>query len=400
MKIRKAKTDPESVPTKLKDLKLTSVDFCQQGANPDAYIRLAKSKDVPQQQDTRPAFERAVELLKTAFHATPEPSGEVRKDAQTFSDISNKKDILNSFWQYNDALDSSFRSIINDQEMEDSVKHELMLQSLSQFTEAMTANIDGLYTAAPGGVSKEKGDENMDEKEFDLSGMTADEQNAFKALLAKSKPKKPAAGEDGVPPKDEAPVGNEKKDGLEKSGSSANVENPATAFLRNQYASPNQQADTRKSATGGVEDPLPPAVQAAIDRMNGLSNQLEKSLKQQAENSDLQVAKKYEALGDSAEIAKALGEARTAGDTAYNAYVSALDKALEVTKKTDSMLFGEVGKSASGSASTAVGKAEGIAKSLQEKDPALTPQQAMAKAFEQHPELEAEYEKEYEGGKY
>lgn len=389
MKIRKARTDPESTPTKLKNLKLTSVDFCQQGANPDAYIRLAKSKDVPQQQDTRPAFERAMDLLKTAFHVSPEPSGEIQKDAQTFSDIKNHQDAREMLWQCINAFDDSIRSILNDGEMEDSAKHELMLQSLSQFTEAMTANIDGLYTAAPDGVSKEKGDENMDEKEFDLSGMAADEQNTFKALLAKSKPKKPAAGDDGVPPKDSAPAGSEKKDEFEKSTPPAATETPSAA-----------PTDTKKSATGVGESPLPPAVQAAIDRMNGLSDQLEKSLKQQAENSDLQVAKKYEALGDSTEIAKALGEARAAGDTAYNAYVAALDKALEVTKKTDAMLFGEVGKSASGSASTAVGKVEGIAKSLQEKDPALTPQQAMAKAFEQHPELEAEYEKEYEGGKY
>lgn len=383
MKIRKAKTDLESTPTKLKDLKLTSVDFCQQGANPDAHIRLTKSKDGTQPQDTRPAFERAVELLKSAFHVEPD----VKKDAQTFADIKNNQDAREKLWQCNDAFDSSMRSILNDNEMEDSAKHELMLQSLSQFTEAMTANIDGLYTAAPAGVSKEKGDENtMDEKEFDLSGMTADEQNTFKALLAKSKPIKPAEGDNSVPPESDEPSEPEKKKGgCAKSAEPETTVTPTAA----------QSTKTKKSA----KDVLPPEVQAAIDRMNGLSDKLEKSLKQQDDNADLQVAKKYEALGDTAEIAKALGQARAAGETAYNAYVSAMDKALEVTKKSDSLLFGEVGKSASGGASTAVGKAESIAKSIRDKDPKLTMQQAMAKAFEQHPELEAEYEKDYEGGK-
>ena len=386
MKIRKVKTDLESTPTKLKDLKLTSVDFCQQGANPDAHIRLTKSKDGTQPQDTRPAFERAVDLLKTAFHVEPE-SPDVKKDAQTFADIKNNQDAREKLWQCNDAFDSSMRSILNDNEMEDSAKHELMLQSLSQFTEAMTANIDGLYTAAPAGVSKEKGDENtMDEKEFDLSGMTADEQNTFKALLAKSKPKKPAEGDNSVPPEGGEPnEAEKKKGGCAKSAEPETTVTPTAA----------QSTETKKS----VEDALPPEVQAAVDRMNGLSDKLEKSLKQQDDNADLQVAKKYEALGDTAEIAKALGQARAAGETAYNAYVSAMDKALEVTKKSDSLLFGEVGKSASGGASTAVGKAEGIAKSIRDKDPKLTMQQAMAKAFEQHPELEAEYEKDYEGGK-
>lgn len=391
MKIRKTKTDPESTPTKLKDLKLTSVDFCQQGANPDAFIRLAKSKDVQPPQDTRPAFERAVELLKTAFHVSPEQSGDIKKDAQTFADIKNNQDAREKLWQCNDAFDNSIRSILNDNEMEDSAKHELMLQSLSQFTEAMTANIDGLYTATPDGVSKEKGDENtMDEKEFDLSGMTADEQNTFKALLAKSKPKKPGTGDDGVPPEGgKLNEAEKKKDGCAKSATSETTET--------QPSTEPHQTETQKSVT--EEGALPPAVQAAIDRMNGLSDKLEKSLKQRQENDDLQVAKKYEALGDSAEIAKALGQARAAGDTAYNAYIAAMDKALEVTQKSDSVLFGEVGKSASGSASTTVGKVEGIAKSIRDKEPTLTMQQAMVKAFEQHPELEVEYEKEYEGGK-
>ncbi|MBE6722268.1 MAG: hypothetical protein E7572_07255 [Ruminococcaceae bacterium] len=390
MKIRKAKTDLESTPTKLKDLKLTSVDFCQQGANPDAHIQLTKSKDGTQPQDTRPAFERAVELLKSAFHVEPD-SPNVKKDAQTFADIKGNRDAREKLWQCNDAFDDSIRSILQDNELEDSAKHELMLQSLSQFTEAMTANIDGLYTAAPAGVSKEKGDENtMDEKEFDLSGMTADEQNTFKALLAKSKSKKPAAGSEDVPPEGGEPnEAEKKKGGCAKSAASETTET--------QPSTEPHQTETQKSVT--EEGTLPPAVQAAIDRMNGLSDKLEKSLKQQAESADLQVAKKYEALGDTAEIAKALGQARVAGETAYNAYVAAMDKALEVTKNSDSVLFGEVGKSASGGASTAVGKVESIAKSIRDKDPTLTVQQSMAKAFEQNPELEAEYEKEYEGSK-
>lgn len=397
MKIRKAKTDLESTPTKLKDLKLTSVDFCQQGANPDAHIQLTKSKDGTQPQDTRPAFERAVELLKSAFHVEPD-SPNVKKDAQTFADIKGNRDAREKLWQCNDAFDDSIRSILQDNELEDSAKHELMLQSLSQFTEAMTVNIDGLYTATPDGVSKEKGDENtMDEKEFDLSGMTADEQNTFKALLAKSKPKKPAAGSEDVPPEGGEPnEAEKKKGGCAKSKETTGAANTAINFLKGQYDSDDsQQTKTKKS----VEDSLPPEVQAAIDRMNGLSDKLEKSLKQQDDNADLQVAKKYEALGDTEEIAKALGQARAAGDTAYNAYVAAMDKALEVTKNSDSVLFGEVGKSASGGASTAVGKVESIAKSLRDKDPTLTVQQSMAKAFEQNPELEAEYEKDYEGGK-
>ena len=398
MKVQKAKIDPDSAPTKLKDLKLTSVDFCQQGANPDAFIRLAKSKDGTQPQDTRPAFERAVDLLKSAFHVEPE-SPDVKKDAQTFADIKNNQDAREKLWQCNDAFDSSIRSILQDNEMEDSAKHELMLQSLSQFTEAMTANIDGLYTAAPDGVSKEKGDENtMDEKEFDLSGMTADEQNTFKALLTKSMPKEPAATDNGGVPSEEGEPSEaeKKKGGGAKATASTAAKKQVTDFLNDRYPTTTQpQAETKKS----VEEVLPPAVQAAIDRMNGLSDKLEKSLKQQDDNAELQVAKKYEVLGDTAEIAKALGQARAAGESAYNAYVSAMDKALEVTKKSDSLLFGEVGKSASGGASTVVGKAEDIAKSIRDKDPKLTIQQSMAKAFEQHPELEAEYEKNYEGGK-
>lgn len=113
----------------------------------------------------------------------------------------------------------------------------------------------------------------------------------------------------------------------------------------------------------------------------------------------LDVAKKYEVLGEKPEeLAKALKTLKNAGGTAFNDMIGILDRNMAMID--NSGVFGEIGKSFSGGATTSVkksaaeGKIDTIAKGLIEKDPSLSYNLALAKAWEAHPELMAEYEDE------
>ena len=375
--------------TKLKNLSLTSVDFCQQGANPDAHIKLHKSVDLPKDNNSdtdQSVFERFSAFFKRAFTSA---ATEVQKDAQTFGNIQTQQDLNESLWKYQDALRDSLRSIALDDELENAAKRELTLQSLSEFNDVMTQWAADMYPETP--ISKKKkGEDDMDDKNFDLSALSEEEQKAFKGLLGKVKP---------AAKKNKAPA----KPATTKKSTDAELgEKTDPASQTAPIPAATEPTTSSASADGNSPVSTDPAMQKAIDRMNTASERMEKSLQQQEEKTMQDVAKKYAPLGEKPEdLVKTLCAMKTAGPAAYDAYVGALDKALDAVQKSDSNLLSEIGKSNHQyeAANGSVQKAEAIAKSIREKDPTLTQQQAMTRAFEEHPELEDEYEKDYEGGK-
>lgn len=107
-----------------------------------------------------------------------------------------------------------------------------------------------------------------------------------------------------------------------------------------------------------------------------------------------EIAKKYAPLGeDETELAKTLYDMKKSNEGNYNAYISVLDKSLGLVEKSG--IFTEIGKSASGMGSNTVGKIEAVANDIMKSDTNITREQAIAKAWETHPELIAEYDKEY-----
>jgi hypothetical protein len=79
----------------------------------------------------------------------------------------------------------------------------------------------------------------------------------------------------------------------------------------------------------------------------------------------------------------------------YAAYVKILDKSLAMVEKSG--LFAEIGKSAGGfsSAGGTVEKVNQIAGDIMKSDPGMSREQAIAKAWTDHPELVEEYDREY-----
>lgn len=130
-----------------------------------------------------------------------------------------------------------------------------------------------------------------------------------------------------------------------------------------------------------------PELAAAMERLETL----EKGIKM---NEYREIAKKYAPLGeDTEELAKSLYDMKEANEANYNAYVSILDKSLDLVEKSG--IFSEIGKSFSGTAGSAIDQIEAAATDIQKSDPTIGRAQAVAKAWETHPELIAEYEKTY-----
>lgn len=142
----------------------------------------------------------------------------------------------------------------------------------------------------------------------------------------------------------------------------------------------DEMVETAKSAVS-------PEMTAALERMETLAKSIE--MKEYAE-----IAKKYAPLGENEEeLAKSLYEMKKSNEDNYNAYINILDKSLALVEKSG--VFTEIGKSTSGTAGSTVDKIEAAADEIQKSDATISRAEAVAKAWENNPELIAEYDKEY-----
>lgn len=161
------------------------------------------------------------------------------------------------------------------------------------------------------------------------------------------------------------------------------MEDDAPAFPPKKTTEKAEVEDMTKSAS--------PEMQAALERMEAL----EKSF---AMKEFTDIAKKYAPLGENeAELAQRLYDMKKSNEANYDAYVAILDKSLGMVEKSG--LFAEIGKSAGAhsTAGGAVAKVEAAANEIMKSDSSLTREEAVAKAWIDHPELVREYEAEYKG---
>ena len=191
----------------------------------------------------------------------------------------------------------------------------------------------------------------------DKSVFTAEELETYNALIAKASVDPEAA-----------------KEGMEKEIPSDNPEKKNT-----EKAEVETMEDTKKSVA--------PEMEAALERLSKLEKSIE--MKEFSE-----IAKKYASLGEKEEdLAKSLYEMKKSSEDNYNAYIAVLDKSLGLVEKSG--VFAEIGKSASGTTGSTVDKIEAAADEIMKSDANLSREQAIAKAWIDHPELVAEYDAEY-----
>lgn len=188
---------------------------------------------------------------------------------------------------------------------------------------------------------------------IDKSAFTAEELAQYEALIAKAKVDPEAAKEEM---EDEVPPFPPKK--------------------------------TEKAEVKEVEKTASPELTAALDRLATLEKSYE--MKEYTE-----IAKKYAPLGEKEdELATRLYEMKKSNAANYDAYISILDKSLGLVEKSG--LFAEIGKSASGGMTGGTeAKIDNIANDIMKADPTMDRVQAIAKAWTDHPELVAEYERDY-----
>ena len=136
--------------TKLKNLKITKVDFVDDGANPEAHIRLFKSKDGVEPPHDEGAekkpniWKRLITAITKAAGSEPDTSelesviDDIQKSSESFgeriAEVKNRK-IADEIWDICYALQSSLCSILNDEEMDGTSAATAMQESLDEFCE-------------------------------------------------------------------------------------------------------------------------------------------------------------------------------------------------------------------------------------------------------------------------
>lgn len=316
---------------KLKNMLLKSVDLVRRGANPDADIMLYKSLD-----------------------GGPEDEPIMKSEEEIEDMIEKSGDLMET---YSDILKSSFSSILKDESLGADEAREMMVKSLNEFSETVFDDIvkDFSYT-------HEREGEEMNYKDILKSeNLTDIEKEQLERLLGKASGKKIDKAED-------------------------------TPDFEIEDDEEEEEVPPTKTEKG--QDTMKKSYEAIIKKQN---EQLE-ALQKRFEMQDLvTVAKKYEAIGENAEeLAKTLYDMKAAGEDVYKNYVGTLDKTLELYQKSG--LFSEIGKSYGApvvgnfAKSDYEAKIEAFADGIMKADPTMNRTAAIAKAWEDHPELAAEYE--------
>lgn len=192
--------------------------------------------------------------------------------------------------------------------------------------------------------------------------------------------------------------GLEKKYGIPDDKSGAGSE-PGTAAPEGDVA---KGAAPEIQASSPTSKKLHPEVQKVLSEYQELMKRQSAEVEELKKSLEIErltaVAKKYEVLGKKAdELAAKLYDLKKVGGTVYDDYVTLLDE--NVTMLTKSGLFSEIGKNTQGSAGveeTLGIKAAELAKSATGR---LAGPDAIIKAWEENPELAAQYEAEYMGGR-
>lgn len=404
--------------TRLKNLKVTKVDFVDEGANPDAHIKLFKSKG---------ADDGAAETIDTPG----EPSGAqesgilgwltaigkklgIQKDAQTFGEKVTEvelSEIAEEMWSMCAALAESLRSILYDGDMDGEKADSMMQLSLSQFNETMGKAIGSW---ANGKTSEIKKVQNLDGYSLEMLEKTRDQLQEY---IQKARVEK--GGLEEMIKIDKSKMSPEELEQYNGIIAKYAVDVPDEGVEKSTQVDPEDNEDEidddtqdQKKACGGKK-PTQKSVGAEAgsddDVFKGMTPEAKemieslKKFKDDAETKELnEVAKKYAQLGKKPEeLVPMFKSLRAAGGDAYDNMIAMLDSTLATVESSG--VFGEIGKSGGrpdgygytgvqkGAAET---KIEGIAKGYREKDPSLSYHDSIAKAWENHPEVYEEYEDE------
>ena len=422
--------------TKLKNLRIKKVDFVDEGANPDAHIRMIKRKDGKEQMTGENSekntgfWKRLLGFIGNAAGMDQEEIDSAMKaiqkgDAVSFGDkyreAKNRK-IADEIWDICWALQSSLCSILNDEDLDSISAQTAMQESLDEFHAVVQESIMQWSSGKTANVVKKS--EEVSEEELEIMKSAAERLNEAIEKAAKdaeskeesekvrSDTNKKSKGDEEEMKIDKSKLTDAERaflDSIEKrygvgdqpiSGTPVAVPTtgaPATLSVEKaaqQTEAPVQsqaQLQTTEQQTAGddgIYKGLHPAVKAELEEL--------KKFREAAEERELgQAAEKYVIIGKKKEdLIPLFKSLKAAGGTAYSDMIAVLDQAVETVEKSGA--FSEIGKSGHGSSAAGAveAKVDTIAKGYMEKDSSLDYTAAVAKAWEDHPELMDEYEEE------
>lgn len=406
--------------TKLKNLKVSKVDFVDEGANPDAHIKLFKRNDVAGVAYSKEnSSEKDTGIFKRLFSFIGKAAGmnqdeidsamvEIEKsDSVSFkekiNEVKNQK-IANEIWDICYALQSSLCSILNDDEVDSTNSAIAMQESLGDFYTAAKECITQWSAGKESSIVKKNEDVTETELEVMKSAVIRLNESIEKATVKK----------EALETNNEEPKG-EQEMKIDKSKLS-DAERAFLESIEKRYGTgeapepPVLPVIPEVPVTKSVIPPqqLPIAPQEVVDSptsddiYKGLNplvkTELEslKKFREAAEEKELsQMADKYAIIGKKKEeLVPLFKSLKIAGGTAYADMIAILDQTVETVEKSGA--FHEIGKAGHGAngGAEAEAKIDAIAKSYVEKDPTLDYNAAVAKAWENNPNILSEYEEQ------
>ena len=398
--------------TKLKNLKIEKVDFVDEGANPDAHIKMIKRKDGEPtgEKRTENVFKKVFSVIGKAVGINQDDIDSAMEEIQKgdsvsfgekFNEAKNRK-IADEIWDICYALQSSLCSILNDEELDSTSAATAMQESLDEFSEVAKESITAWSSGKATSIVVKKDEVSETELEFMKSAVERLTETINKA----KKNEEHIETEEGPENKenlkgdeemkiDKSKLTDAEKAFLEDIEKRCGVEDdpntsgndpvvPQEPTVTKSVPQKSEEQDTEPGQSD-IYKGLHPAVAAELQSL--------KKFKEEAEDKELSaVAKKYAIIGKKEEeLVPLLKSLKAAGGTAYNDMIAVLDQAVDTVEKSGA--FSEIGKSGHGSnENSAEAKISGIAKGYVEKDPSLSYEQAIAKAWENNPDLLAEYD--------
>ncbi|MDE7425067.1 MAG: hypothetical protein K2N51_15510 [Lachnospiraceae bacterium] len=413
--------------TKLKNLRVKKVDFVDEGANPDADIKLFKRKDVEDtsKEDNK---EKGTSVLKRLFSFIGKAAGmkqdeidsaieEIQKgDSVSFNEKINEaknRKIADEIWDVCYALQSSLYSILNDEKLDSTSTANAMQESLDEFHTAVQDSITKWSSGKTANIVKK--DEEVSETDLEIMKSAVERLNKSikKAATTSGKIVEPENNENlkgdekdmkidksKLTPAERAFLEDIEKRCGEEEGGNPPVEPPAPepptpaeptvtkSATQPQIQEPTIQQISTPSEPDDIYKGLHPAVAAELEEF--------KKFRQIAEEKELaDVAKKYAIIGKKEEeLVPLFKSLRAAGGTAYNDMIAVLDQAVETVEKSGA--FSEIGKSGGYGSTEGGAWAEANAKAaeIMKSRTGLSNAQALDEVFVANPELAARCEKE------
>lgn len=413
--------------TKLKNLKVKKVDFVDEGANPDAHIKLFKRNSTGDKENpTEKNGEKGNgNILKKLLGFIGKAAGmdqseidsamdEIQKgDSVSFSEkineVNNRK-IADEMWDICYALQSSLCSILNDEEIDGTKAATSMQESLDEFYAVVQESITKWSSGKSASIVRKSEEVSEVDLEIMKSAVERLNESIEKATKVPEKEDEPDNNENPKGDEEEMKIDKSKLTEAERAflesiekrcgEEETDLANAGgTAAASAEQAATNTEPAVTKSVTqpaaeGTQDEPdniykgLHPAVKAELEGL--------KKFREEAESRELsEIAKRYAIIGKKEEeLVPMLKSLKAAGGTAYTDMIAILDQAVDTVEKSGA--FSEIGKSGHGSSSDGSAWAEADAKAveLMKSKAGLSKAQALDEVFMANPELAEKCEKE------